>query len=153
MYIDGLAAFDWLAKRSEGGIVVLGQSLGSGTGVNIAAQRPAAGIILVSPYTSVESLAAAQYPFLPVRFLIKDRFRSDLRIQDVSQPKLFIHGRRDRIISLAFGEALFAMAPGAKRMLIYDAYGHNDVWDEHGMVGDVLMFVESVQPEGGSQGG
>ena len=47
---DGLAAFDWLSARSEGQIVVLGQSLGSGVAVNTAAQRPAAGVVLVSAY-------------------------------------------------------------------------------------------------------
>ena len=90
---DGLAAFDWLSAQGSGGIVLLGQSLGSGVAVNTAAQRPATGVILVSAYLSVLSVAQAQYPFLPVAPLIKDPFRSDLRIAGVGQPKLFIHGR------------------------------------------------------------
>lgn len=140
---DGLAAFDWLAARSDGGIVLFGQSLGSGVAVNTAAARPAAGVILVSAYTSVEAVAKASYPFLPVALLLKDRFRSDLRIGTVRQPKLFIHGRRDSLIPLSFGEALFATAPEPKQMLIYDAYGHNDIWTE-GMVGDIVGFVEAL---------
>lgn len=144
LLIDGLAAFDWLAARSDGGIVPLGQSLGSGVAVNTAANRPALGAVLVSAYTSVETLAKSHYPFLPVGLLIKDRFRSDLWIEDVRQPKLFIHGRRDGVIPLHFGEALFAIAPEPKEMLVYDAYGHNDLWDE-GMVGDVLTFIEALE--------
>lgn len=143
LLIDGLAAFDWLAGRADGEIVLLGQSLGSGVAVNTAAERPAAGVILVSAFTSVEALAAAHYPFLPVRLLIKDRFRSDLRIARVTQPKLFIHGRRDSVIPLVFGEELFAHAPEPKQMLIYDAYGHNDLWSE-GMVGDIVEFIEKL---------
>jgi uncharacterized protein len=141
---DGLAAFDWLAARLDGGTVLLGQSLGSGVAVNTAANRAAAGVILISAYTSVLALAQTRYSFLPVSLLLKDRFRSDLLIGNVSQPKLFIHGRRDDIIPLSSGEALFASAPEPKEMLIHDVYGHNDLWNEPGMVRDVLTFVGSV---------
>lgn len=143
LLIDGIAAFDWLSARSGGGIVVLGQSLGSGVAVNTASERPAAGVILVSAYVSMLALAKSHYPYLPVGLLLKDRFRSDLKIARVTQPKLFIHGRRDDVIPLSFGEALYAMAPEPKEMLIYDAYGHNDLWDE-GMLGDVVRFVQGL---------
>ena len=139
---DGISAFDWLSAQSDGRIIVLGQSLGSGVAVNTAAQRPADGVILVSAYLSVLSLAQTHYPFLPVALLIKDPFRSDLRIAKVGQPKLFIHGRRDDIIPLTSGEALFGIAPEPKQMLIHDAFGHNDLWNE-GMVGEIIGFVEA----------
>ena len=143
---DGIAAFDWLSVRSEGEIVVLGQSLGSGVAVNTAGQRPAVAVILVSAYLSVLSLAQTHYPFLPVALLIKDPFHSDLKIAKVRQPKLFIHGRRDDIIPLSSGEALYRTAPEPKQMLIYDGSGHNDIWDD-GMVGDVIRFVEALKRE------
>ena len=122
---------------------MLGQSLGSGVAVNTAGQRPAVGVILASPYLSVLSLAQTHYPFLTVALLIKDPFRSDLKITKVRQPKLFIHGRRDDIIPLSSGEALYHIAPEPKQMLIYDNSGHNDIWDD-GMVGDVIRFMESL---------
>ncbi len=143
LLIDGIAAFDWLSAHSEGGIVVLGQSLGSGVAVNTAGQRPAVGVILVSPYLSVRSLAQTHYPFLPVALLIKDPFRSDLKITKVRQPKLFIHGRRDDIIPLSSGEALYSIALEPKQMLIYDGSGHNDIWED--IVGDVIRFVEALK--------
>jgi fermentation-respiration switch protein FrsA (DUF1100 family) len=145
---DGLAAFDWLSAQSEGGIVLLGQSLGSGVAVNTAGQRPAAGVILVSAYLSILSVAQKHYPFLPVAAFIKDPFRSDLRIGEVRQPKLFIHGRRDDIIPLASGEALYALAPEPKHMLIHDAHGHNDLWNA-GMTGEIIRFVEALDRDGG----
>ena len=140
---DGLAAFDWLSAQSESGIVLLGQSLGSGVAVNTAANRPATGVVLVSAYLSVLSLAQTHYPFLPVAPLIKDTFRSDLRVGRVRQSKLFIHGRRDDIIPLSSGEALYAIAPEPKRMLIYDAYGHNDLWNA-GITGEITRFIETL---------
>jgi fermentation-respiration switch protein FrsA (DUF1100 family) len=147
LLIDGLAAFDWLSARGESEIVVLGQSLGSGVAVSAAAQRPAAGVVLVSAYLSVLSLAKTHYPFLPVAALIKDPFRSDLRIANVRQPKLFVHGRRDDVIPLSSGEALYAIAPEPKHMLILDAYGHNDLWDE-GLTSEIVRFVEGLRRDG-----
>jgi fermentation-respiration switch protein FrsA (DUF1100 family) len=141
---DGIAAFDWLSLRCECEIVVLGQSLGSGVAVNTAGQRPAVGVILVSAYLSVLSLAQAHYPFVPVAHLLKDPFRSDLKIAKVRQPKLFIHGRHDDIIPLYSGEALYRAAPEPKQLLIYESSGHNDVWDDR-MVGDVIRFLETLK--------
>jgi fermentation-respiration switch protein FrsA (DUF1100 family) len=139
---DGLAAFDWLSAQGNGDVVLLGQSLGSGVAVNAAAERPATGVILLSAYLSVLSVAQTQYPFLPVAALIKDAFRSDLSIAGVKQPKLFIHGRRDTVIPLSSGEALYRIAPEPKRMLIYDASGHNDIWE--GLTAEILRFVEGT---------
>lgn len=141
---DGIAAFDWLSARSKSEIVLLGRSLGTGIAVNTAAQRPAVGMVLVSAYLSVQSVAQTRYPFLPVAFLIKDPFRSDLKITKVNQPKLFIHGRLDDSIPLSSGEALYRIAPQPKQMLIEDGSGHNDIWNDS-TVGDVIRFVEALK--------
>ncbi|MDK1493123.1 alpha/beta hydrolase [Sinorhizobium sp. 7-81] len=140
---DGIAAFDWLSGRSRSGIIVLGRSLGSGVAVNTAAQRPAAGVILVSAYLSVLSVAQTHYPFYPVALLLKDPFRSDLTIATVKQPKLFIHGRLDGSIPLSSGEALYRIAPEPKQIAVYDGLGHNDIWNES-TVGHVIRFVEAL---------
>lgn len=138
---DGIAAYDWLAARTDGAIALLGQSLGSGVGVHVAAERPATALVLVSAYDSVLSVARRIYFFVPVAPLIRDSFRSDLRIAGVAQPKLFVHGRRDTVIALAHGEALFAAAPGPKRMVVLDAYGHNDIWTDE-RIAEIAGFVE-----------
>lgn len=141
---DGIAAFDWLSPRPNSGIVVLGRSLGSGIAVNTAATRPATGVILVSPYLSVLSVAEARFPFLPVALLIKDPFRSDLRITEAKQPKLFIHGRLDDSIPISSGEALYRLAPEPKQMLIDEGSGHNDIWNDN-TLSDVIRFVETLK--------
>ena len=99
----------------------------------------------MSAYLSVLSLAQTYYPFFPVALLTKDPFRSDLKIAEVRQPKLFIHGRHDTIIPLSSGDALYQIAPEPKQMLIYDA-GHNDLWDAR-MVDDIIRFVEAQKED------
>lgn len=84
------------------------------------------------------------YPYFPVSLLIKDSFRSDLKIAKVRQLKLFIHGRHNDIIPLYSGEALYRTAPEPKQMLIYESSGHNDVWDNR-LVGDVIRFLEALK--------
>lgn len=139
---DGLAAFDWLAPRAQGGIVPFGQSLGSGVAVHVAAERPAEAIVLVSSYDSILAVARRAYFFLPVTPLIKDAFRSDLRIANTTQPKLFVHGRRDTIIPLAHGEALFQVTPEPKRMIVLDRAGHNDIWGDE-LIEAITSFVDA----------
>lgn len=141
LLVDGVASYDWLAQRSNGAIVLLGQSLGSGVAIHVAAQRPSAALVLVSPYLSVKALAQEFYPFLPVAWLIRDPFRSDLIIDSISVPKLFIHGGGDTIVPLASGQALFALAREPKRMVVYEHLAHNDIWTDE-VVAEILDFIE-----------
>jgi fermentation-respiration switch protein FrsA (DUF1100 family) len=136
LLLDGLAAFDWLATRNTGPIMLLGRSLGSGVAVNTAAERKSAALVLVSPYDSISAVAQRHYPYLPVKWLIKDSFRSDLRIGRVDAPKLFLHGDLDGVIPLSSGEKLFALATEPKMFSIQHGHGHNDIWS--------IALVESI---------
>jgi len=141
---DGLAAFDWLSTRDrESPIVILGRSLGTGVAVNTAAERDAAAIVLVSAYESILALARDQYPYLPVGPLMKDSFRSDLRIARVSEPKLFLHGDLDGTVPLTSGKALFDAAPEPRTFSVQRGIGHNDIWTA-AMVERVIAFADSA---------
>jgi fermentation-respiration switch protein FrsA (DUF1100 family) len=140
---DGLAAFDWLAAHAGSSpIVVLGRSLGTGIAVNTAAERETAALVLVSAYESIVALARATYPYLPVSLLIKDSFRSDLRIGKVSEPTLFLHGDLDASIPLASGQALFDAAAEPKVFNVQRGRAHNDIWTAT-LVEEMIAFVDS----------
>jgi fermentation-respiration switch protein FrsA (DUF1100 family) len=137
---DGLAAFDWLAAHAGSSpIVVLGRSLGTGVAVNTAAERDAAAVVLVSAYESIAALARSRYPYLPVGVLIRDSYRSDLRIGKISEPKLFLHGDLDTSIPLASGKALFEAAPEPKTFSVQRGRSHNDIWTS-GLVKEIVAF-------------
>jgi alpha-beta hydrolase superfamily lysophospholipase len=57
-------------------IVVIGRSLGSGVAVHLASQRPVSRVVLVTPYDSLEQIAARQFPYFPIRWLMLDKFES-----------------------------------------------------------------------------
>jgi pimeloyl-ACP methyl ester carboxylesterase len=61
-------------------IVALGESLGSGVAVALAARHKLGALVLDSPYSSIADVAAAAYWFVPVRALLRDPFRNDLLI-------------------------------------------------------------------------
>ena len=93
---DARAAYDFAAARYAAERIVLwGESLGTAVAVALAAERPVAGVILDAPFTSAIDVGAAAYPFAPVRWLMKDTFRSDRRIVRVKAPILVLHGERD----------------------------------------------------------
>jgi uncharacterized protein len=141
---DGLAAFDWLSAHAGlSPIVILGRSLGTGVAVNTAAERDAAAVVLISAYESILAIARDRYPYLPVRWLITDAFRSDLRIARVSEPKFFLHGDLDRSIPLTSGKTLFDLAPEPRTFSVQSGFGHNDIWTP-ALVEEVIAFVDRV---------
>ena len=93
-----------------------GFSLGTGPAVAIAAEHPIAKLILEAPYTSTVDVAASLMPIIPVRWLMRDQFRSDERIGKVTAPLLVMHGARDPGIAIRFGERLFALANQAEAL-------------------------------------
>ena len=147
LFIDGLAAFDWLAAQGNGPIVLVGGSLGTGVAVNTAAERQAAALVLVSPYDSLSAVAQRHYRFLPVGLLMKDSFRSDLRITGIAAPKFFAHGEIDGIIPLSSGQALFALASEPKTFSIQYGRGHNDIWSEALVESIVAFTLHAKQPD------
>jgi fermentation-respiration switch protein FrsA (DUF1100 family) len=141
---DALAAYDFaVARYPARSVVPWGESLGTAVAIALAAQREVGGLVLDAPFTSIADVGAAAYPFAPVRWLIKDAFRSDRRIGKVKAPVLVLHGERDRIVPIRFGERLFALANEPKRMLRFPNGGHVDL-DDHGAIDAVRKFVAGL---------
>ena len=144
MLLDAAAAYDFAAARYPSGRIVLwGESLGTGVAIALAAERQTGGIILDAPFTSAADIGASAYPFVPVRWFIKDSFRSDERIGRVKAPLLALHGEMDRVISIRFGERLFTLANEPKQMVRFPSGGHVDL-DDHGAPHAVRVFLKGL---------
>ena len=129
--IDALAAYDWLISRNirPEQIYVIGESLGTGVAVQLAAQRKIAALALEAPYTSAADVAAEIYWWLPVRLLMKDTFHSRDFIGKVTVPVLIQHGDADGIIPVGHGRRLFALANEPKDLVILMGGGHEAIYD------------------------
>jgi uncharacterized protein len=142
---DAEAAYAFTAARyGADRIVVWGFSLGSGVGVALAADQRIAKLILEAPYTSIMEVAAGAFPFLPVRWLIRDQFRSDQRIARVTAPLLIMHGVHDATIPISLGERLFAIAHGPKQFVRFPEGSHNDLGN-HGAIETARHFMNAAK--------
>jgi fermentation-respiration switch protein FrsA (DUF1100 family) len=140
--LDAMAAYDFAAGRYGADRIVLwGESLGTGVAVALAASRPVARVVLESPYSSIADVAASVYWFVPVRLLLKDTFRSDERIAKVTAPVLVVHGERDNIVRIGFGERLYELIRAPKQFIRLPNAGHND-HDSHGTQELVKPFLQ-----------
>lgn len=124
---DAAAAYAFARGRyAPERLVVWGESLGTGVAVALAAEQPVGRVLLESPFASAVEIAAKVYPFVPVRWLMRDPFRSDLRIGKVTAPTLVIHGDHDTVVPIASGERLYDMIKAPKRFIRLPQAGHND---------------------------
>ena len=138
---DARTAYAFANQRYPERIVLWGESLGSGVAIALAAEKPVSRVILDAPFTSAVDIAAALYWFMPVRFLMRDTFRSDLRIAQVKAPVLILHGDADAVVPIAYGERLYAMIPGEKQMVRFAGGEHVDL-DRHGALDAALKFLQ-----------
>jgi len=141
---DALAAFDWVAARDQN-ILLWGRSLGSGVATYVASQRDALALALETPYTATVDVALERYPFLLVDMVMEDKFPSREWIKKVEEPLFVGHGTNDQVISVGNGERLFAMAPNAQTLWIYEGGNHDSLWAD-GIWAQVKPFYETVSP-------
>lgn len=127
---DAVTLYDQVITRSDidpHGVVAMGRSLGSGVATALAAQRPIAGVVLVSPYDSLVSIAQSAYPFLPVRFMLRHRFDSIARAPAIKAPLLAIAAAQDGLIPPALSRRLVEAWGGPARLEVLEGRDHNNV--------------------------
>ena len=125
---DARAAQAWLAARpGSDRMVYFGESLGAAVVLELALQRPPEALVLRSPFTSLPDVAAVHYPWLPVRWLLMDRYPSLERIAAVRAPVLVVAGDRDDIVPEPMSRRLFDAADEPKRYVVVPGAGHNDL--------------------------
>lgn len=126
---DALALFDQV-YASHPQIAVVGRSLGSGVAVRLASQRPVQQLILVTPYNSLEEIAAQQYPWVPVKWLLKDRFESGKYAAHIRVPTLLLAASDDEVIPRASTQRLLENFPqGVAVLRVVPDSGHNSISD------------------------
>jgi fermentation-respiration switch protein FrsA (DUF1100 family) len=110
--------------------------------VALAAGQLVGKLILEAPYTSTADVAALRFRIVPVRWLMRDQFRSDERIARVTAPLLIMHGARDSTIPIRFGERLFSLAHQPKQFVGFPDGSHDNL-DNYGAVETARDFIHA----------
>lgn len=155
---DARAGLDELERRVGGSrTVLLGRSVGGAIGAQAVADRPVAGVILESTFTTLEEVAGSVYPILPSFVFRRLRGHLDTRaaVAEMGAPVMVVHGTRDGLVPPDMGRELYEAAPGPKEWYAVEGAGHNDV---HYVGGETYFdrltrFIRRVVGEGSEAGG
>ncbi len=116
---DSHAAMDWLCKRFEVkpvDVIVIGFSIGGGPATDVATSLGCRGLILQRTFSSMPDVAASRFPFLPVHYMMRNRFESAKKIATYQEPLLQSHGERDQVVPIKFGKKLHEACPAKDKV-------------------------------------
>lgn len=132
---DAVAAIDALAEvtgASPDNITIYGRSLGGGVAAGLVAAMRARGappksLILDRTFDSTMHIGADRYYWLPVRYLMRNRFHSSTRLRDFSGNVVQTHGPPDQVVPMKNGRALFdSLTTPHKIWIEVPGLHHND---------------------------
>jgi fermentation-respiration switch protein FrsA (DUF1100 family) len=128
-YAAADAAYDWLTKTqkiSSENVLIYGASLGGSVAVDLASRKPHRALILVKTFTSLPDVGQAVCPYLPIHWLMRNRFDSLSKLERCKQPIFIAHGDADRLVPFCHGERLYQSARAPKHFLRLPGADHND---------------------------
>ena len=143
LYKDAEAAIKWLNKKnvSNNQIILYGESLGTGIAVEMANRNDFNSIILESPFTSIENSAKIYYPYLPVKYLLKDRYDTISKINMVKSPIMIMHGEKDDVVPFSMGKKLFEKANNPKHSYFTSTDDHMMEFNPE-LLKEIKNFIE-----------
>tara|TARA_Y100000296_G_scaffold31032_1_gene35989 strand:- start:9529 stop:10323 length:795 start_codon:yes stop_codon:yes gene_type:complete len=143
IFADSLAFTHHIAENynNNAPVYLMGISLGTGVASYVASQKKVDGLILMTPFDSIEKVAAGQYPFLPVKYLIKHRFDSAYHIQTVQAPVAIIRAGEDEVIAKSRTDALVEHIPNLAHDYTVPAMAHTEVLENrnHDLLQKVVL--------------
>jgi uncharacterized protein len=141
MHKDAEFCFDWLLdKYKESKTVIYGRSLGSGFATKLASRKKCDLLVLETPFYNFPELARFYLPFLPVKYLLRYKFRSDIHIRNVDSPILILHGTKDIVVPYKSALQLFRDAENHARQVSMTTI----VGGKHGNLNSFPLFREKM---------
>ena len=108
-------------------LYLFGESLGTAVSTYLASKNSIKGLILQSPFTTLSEVGQYHYPILPVHLLMTNKFPLKVWAKNVQSPVLILHGEKDRIIPLRFGQEASTYFPKGSGFIKIEGRGHNDL--------------------------
>lgn len=130
LYQNALDVYDYTLKEYKikpGDIIVIGRSLGSSAAAYLAANREIAGLVLITPFDSIESIAAQRFKYFPIKLILKHSFYTIESIKRVDKRVLILAAEQDEMISdISLNKLGQALGDNSK-MVKYSGVGHNTI--------------------------
>lgn len=148
LFVDSLAVIDDIVYRySPKKIFLIGRSLGSGVACYVAANKLIQGVILITPYDSIENIARLNYPWLPVSLFLRHRFDSMNYVARITCPLLAIYGGQDTVVPPERTENLINHIATEKEIVLIDQADHAtiDMYQEYWSA--ILRFINRQENE------
>jgi pimeloyl-ACP methyl ester carboxylesterase len=123
------AAYQYLVteKRTQPSrLIVEGGSLGAAVAVDVAANHPVGGLVMLSGFSSIRDMTFRKYPYLPVDLLLLHPMDSVARLRKVKCPVLIVHGTADEVVPYDMSQILLDAAPPGTGLLSLPGAGHSD---------------------------
>ena len=145
LYIDANSTIKWLESKGvkKNQMVLYGESLGTGIAVEVASKSKFAGVILESPFTSMQDMGKKLYPYLPISILQHDKYLSLNKIKKVKSPILIMHGQADNIVPFYMGKKLFDEANDPKVSYFPEEDNHMMEYNEE-LIETLKNFLSSL---------
>lgn len=111
MVEDGRMLFDWLAERHHVDpkrVAIVGRSLGSGVAVQVAMERAAHSVVLITPYDSILAIAKRRFRAMPIEYVLRHRFESVKYASALTAPTYVLRAASDDIVPHSHTDLLVA---------------------------------------------
>ncbi|MCB5175736.1 alpha/beta hydrolase [Microvirga lenta] len=125
---DSTAIFDHLQQNRKRPVIAVGFSIGTGVAAHLARHRPLEGLVLVTPFDSLQALAKAHFPWAPVSLFLRHRMSPVEDLQGVSTSTAMIVAGRDTIVPARRSEPLRKAIPNLVLDRTIAEAGHNDLY-------------------------
>jgi hypothetical protein len=142
---DAPRVYDAAVERTKPArVIAVGFSIGTGIAAQLSATRALAGLVLVTPFDSLKSVAQSMYPWLPIGPLFEHEIDAAAPLRSSRLPVAIIAAQRDEIIPAERTAALRQVIPN----LVYDrtiaGAGHNDVYARSQFQEEMRAALEAV---------
>ncbi len=147
LFADARAGIEFLERKgfSSDRMIFVGESLGTGVATSMAIERPPAGLVLRSPYTSIADMAVKSTGGLPIGGLVHDRFDTISRINRVDVPTVVLSGDADMLVPASQSATVADAAANLHREIIVPGVGHNhEGWFGPDLVDPVVELADEL---------
>ena len=145
LYKDALGALKWLNEKGipNDKIILYGESLGTAVATEVGQNDNFAGIILEAPFTSMVDMGKKIYPIFPVKFLLKDKYETKKKINNIKFPILIMHGKKDKIVPFYMGEKIYSLANEKKSKYFTENDDHMMEFNEK-LINQIKLFINNI---------